>query len=344
MDRTNHRSSSIDLNSIPLVCLVSYENENTTERQSRTSGGDDVAVADFVENSNLYGRNSMVGLDIDDDDDEKSLVSEQEMEEVARNYDEYEYECDEHIKLREAGGNDYEDDYYYKNGVTNNRYFTCEKKTQARVMESRIDRFLAFENTVPANNGSQGVADVSQDTAVADVTGNKTEERQPVESKVLGTTSVEADDGVPIDGCKDVRVRFGSVEIHVLEPELRGSSVPMRGPPLHLGRKKLSYQKYESVDAHHEDTKSLGGRRKLNQLLLSPQERIGVLLECGYTMREIQSSVRKCGIVRTARIRSARYSSRNNNFLLGLQTKLRAHACSKSESKTKKTARIDVYP
>mmetsp|Transcript_1133 Transcript_1133/g.2609 ORF Transcript_1133/g.2609 Transcript_1133/m.2609 type:complete len:181 (+) Transcript_1133:168-710(+) len=70
LDRTNHRSSSIDLNSIPLVCLVSYENENTTERQSRTSGGDDVAVADFVENSNLYGRNSMVGLDIDDDDDD----------------------------------------------------------------------------------------------------------------------------------------------------------------------------------------------------------------------------------------------------------------------------------
>ena len=81
----------------------------------------------------MYSRNnnSIVGLDIDDDD-ERSLVSELEVKKVALNDDDY----GEHIKLQEVddnGNDDYYYYYYYNDEVTNNLYSTSEK-TQARVI------------------------------------------------------------------------------------------------------------------------------------------------------------------------------------------------------------------
>lgn len=109
-------------------------------------------------------------------------------------------------------------------------------------------------------------------------------------------------------------VRFGSIEIHEMGIEL-GSSVPLTGPSLTLSWERLSYQKLDSIDDHQQQqqqenatTKSAAKRNDDCIRPLPAEERIDRLLEHGYTLREIRSSVRDSGKERTKRIQSLRKS------------------------------------
>jgi len=121
-------------------------------------------------------------------------------------------------------------------------------------------------------------------------------------------------------------VRFGSVEIHEHESELGGSTIPFSGPPLGLGWKRASYQKFQSVDNHLDEIAGMGGPRSLQQMQLSSKHRIDTLLELGYTFREVQSSIRESRTLRDERIRSARFWSRIKPFIV-LRRNIRLFCC-----------------
>lgn len=175
----------------------------------------------------------------------------------------------------------------------------------------RKDALRDTESTVPINIKNKPCATYG-------VPRNKTVQTEnKVESKVIAAR----------DSCKQssVHVRFGSVEVHMHELQLGGSSVPMRGPSLSLKWERLSYQKYASVDEYQKENHR--NRRSPDEMLLTSQQRVDFLLDIGYSMREVQSSVREAGTVRMKRLQSARYSSRNK-FMFCLPKKL--CACLKS--------------
>jgi len=136
-------------------------------------------------------------------------------------------------------------------------------------------------------------------------------------------------------------VNFGGVEIHEHEQELCESSVPLRGPALGLGWNRVSSQTFQSVDDHLDKTAVAGGPRALNQLLLPTQQRVDILLQNGFSMRQIRSASREAGIVRTKRVQSARYSSRNKCFpaLLNSFRKLFKSKQTKKEAEMFSTAK-----
>jgi len=136
------------------------------------------------------------------------------------------------------------------------------------------------------------------------------------------------------DGSSSNSVRFGVVEVHEHDQELSESSVPLRGPPLGLGWNRSSYRKFSSVNDHKDETSEGRLYGSLTDLHLPSAHRVDILLKLGYTQREIQSSVREAGIVRTKRIHSARFSSRNKSFML-VRNALRKCRTSKDATATR---------
>jgi len=109
-------------------------------------------------------------------------------------------------------------------------------------------------------------------------------------------------------------VRFGSVEIHEHSIEL-GCSVPSlrQGPSVTLGWERTSYEKMESIEDHKkqkdapspspsQDNDKDNYKSTSSSPILRPrsvEERIDKLLENGYTLREIRTSLREDNKERT---------------------------------------------
>jgi len=97
-------------------------------------------------------------------------------------------------------------------------------------------------------------------------------------------------------------VRFGSVEIHEHSIELGCSVHSLRkGPAVTLGWERTSYEKMESIDDHKKQKEAPSPSKDNDNTLTSSavlrprsvEERIDKLLENGYTLREIRSSLRE---------------------------------------------------
>lgn len=112
----------------------------------------------------------------------------------------------------------------------------------------------------------------------------------------------------------DRAVQFGTVEVHYHKQEI-GSTVPVRGPPVGLSWTRLSFETFESVDDFLCETHPNGKPRPYRMLQEPSTQRTDRLLDLGYTLREIRESTREAGVVRTKRLQSSRYSSRNKNWL-----------------------------
>ncbi|KAG7369958.1 hypothetical protein IV203_027704 [Nitzschia inconspicua] len=97
------------------------------------------------------------------------------------------------------------------------------------------------------------------------------------------------------------QVRFGHVEIYEHLVAL-GGAVPSSGPSL-----TIQYDSQASfsisVDDYEEHRPS---PRKGTQLLRSKTQRIKLLLDLGYTMREINDSCQECDMIRRQRAKSSR--------------------------------------
>ncbi|KAG7345227.1 hypothetical protein IV203_032758 [Nitzschia inconspicua] len=97
------------------------------------------------------------------------------------------------------------------------------------------------------------------------------------------------------------QVRFGHVEIYEHLVSL-GGAVPSSGPSL-----TIQYDSQASfsisVDDYEEHRPS---PRKGTQLLRSKTQRIKLLLDLGYTMREINDSCKECDMIRRQRAKSSR--------------------------------------
>jgi len=98
------------------------------------------------------------------------------------------------------------------------------------------------------------------------------------------------------------RVRFGSLEIHEHAVELGGSGVPCKGPPTTLEWEEQSNYKIRSVELF-ENTRPFT-TRKGSELLQTKGERIDLLLKAGFTLSQINTSIRE-----TEKIRKRRYKS-----------------------------------
>ena len=109
-------------------------------------------------------------------------------------------------------------------------------------------------------------------------------------------------------GTNKKRVRFGSLEIHEHALRLGGSSVPSSGPSMTLEWEEQACYRIKSVELF-ENSRPFPQRRGM-ELLQSTGERIGLLLEAGHTLTEINSHRQENDMIRKQRWKSMQKDQR----------------------------------
>ena len=101
---------------------------------------------------------------------------------------------------------------------------------------------------------------------------------------------------------KEKRVTFGFLEIHEHLVEMGGSGVPRCGPSITLSWKEQSCLRIESVE-EYEDARPCVPRRGA-EMLQPKMQRVDMLLETGYTFRQINECSHEIDAIRKQRCRT----------------------------------------
>ena len=131
-----------------------------------------------------------------------------------------------------------------------------------------------------------------------------TKKGKRIEEPLTANTSSD----IIMTGKNKKRVHFGSLEIHEHALRLGGSSVPSSGPSMTLEWEEQACYRIKSVELF-EDSRPFPQRRGM-ELLQSTSERIGLLLDAGHTLTEINSYRKENDMIRKQRWKSMQKNQR----------------------------------
>jgi len=259
LDVSKHRCSSIESLLSLEQSFVTYDDQNNIRLVPRVclsnAGNNKIPLEVGIPNDNhnsedpVMESDSNVGLDISgsSDEDEGAVATEESKD--------------------KEEGNAFKENSSTESQVKATAELQSAKEClQSAALEARrnISSILPLSSTIMLNDA----------TILKAVTKPPPEDCQTILrnsfSKIANTTA-NRDSG----SNRSTSVRFGSVEVHLHEQGLGQSSVPMCGPPLGLGWKRISYEKYASVDEHLEKHAQRGGQpRSLKQLFQPSRQRV----------------------------------------------------------------------